>query len=531
MKKRILALLLAVALTAGVFSGCRKSTVTALYFAVEGAASGFDPQIAAAGVVSTVVRNCFEGLVRIDEAGEAHPAAADRWEISPDGTKYTFYLRKGAVWHVSDTARSGLAEKLPENFAPAVTADDFVFALRRAVDPATGARQAGLLRGIAGAQQIMAGEQAASTLGVRALDENTLQISLTAPEAGFLETLAEPLCMPCNRTFFAATGGRYGLLMKYIISNGPFYLTRFEDTSFRMARSGDYNGPNPAKTDVIWLYGGDTRAEALQNLADGDYQGVRLMEYEARAAALKNAVEAGAGDTLRALLLNPKNEDLANADLRKALFAASDTAALCEPFGKTPAESFLPACLTGQEIFQNQYSVETASALLQSALAALEKSSVSLTLLCEEAFDPALRRFLQNWQKAFGVGCAVRLEAVPAAELARRVQAGEYDIAFYPVDTPFYTPWAYLSRFSAAGERSVVPLENEDYDASLSSLRNAWPNADEALKQAERILMEQNVLLPVWQEGAAMLLGKDVQGVKLLSGADRLYLYEAENTD
>ena len=153
--KRALALLLCLALTAGLFSACRKNTVSALYFEVEGAAAAFDPQIAAEGAVRIVVRNCFEGLVAVGDGGEILPAAADRWEISEDGRVYTFYLRRGAKWHISETVKSGIGEKLPEDFAPDVTAKDFVFALRRAVDPAPAQHRQCLRLAAAALQQLL----------------------------------------------------------------------------------------------------------------------------------------------------------------------------------------------------------------------------------------------------------------------------------------------------------------------------------------------------------------------------------------
>ncbi len=521
--KRAAAVLICFVLLAGLFSACRRNTVSALYFSVPGKAAGFDPQIAAGEAVRVVVRNCFEGLVYLDETGAPMPAAAERWTVSPDGLEYTFTLRQGAKWHISETAKSGLEEKLPRDFAPEVTAADFVFALQRAVNPDTGAPDAALLSNISGAAQIMAGEAAASTLGVRAQGKYTLIITLEKPEPGFLEALAEPVSMPCNKTFFDATGGRYGLLMKYIISNGPFYLTRFEDTAFRMARNPDYTGRYTAEADVIWLYGDETEAAVLEAIAEKDENGAYLTERTALSAGIRKAEVLGAQDVLRGFLFNCKNEDLADENVRKAFFAAAEPAVLAEAFEKEAAAAVCPASLQPQMRFSVNYRETRAQALLGEGLQALEKQSVSFTLLCEEAYDTAMRRYLQTWQRVFGISLSVELETVSAQELLSRVNKGEYDIAFAPVRAELYAPAAYFGKLAA-----YSGYADEDFAAAVEALRYAEGDGKAAQKTAESMLINAAVFLPVWQESTSFLAGPGVSGVKLLSGPDRLYLFDAK---
>lgn len=522
--KKALSVILCVVLLAGLFSGCRKSTVSALYIAVNGAAGSFDPQIAAGDAVRIVVRNSFEGLVALDETGAPVPAAAERWTVSPDGLVYTFYLRKDAVWHVSDTAKKGLEEKLPEDFAPAVTASDFVFALRRAVDPATGAPDSALLSNIKGAADIMAGAAGLSALGVAAEGKYQLSITLERPEPGFLEALAEPIAMPCNQTFFEATGGRYGLLMKYIISNGPFYLTRFEDTAFRMARNPDYTGAHPAKTDVVWLYSGEEQSAVLENLSSKDYSGACMPERAALANAPKGAEVLNAADTLRGFLFNCKNEALAEANIRRAFFAAAEPQVLAEAYGKEPAAAVCPASLQPQTAFSVRYNEARAEGLMRAGLEKLEKQNVGFTLLCEETYDTAMRRYLQTWQRVFGVLCSVEIEAVSAETLKARVEKGDYDLAFYPLRADFYAPAAYFARFAG----TLCGWNNDAYTAAVENLRFAEGDAAALQKNAEALLSGAYVFLPVWQEGTSFVAVAGVTGVELLSGPDRLYLNNAE---
>ena len=526
--KRIIALLLAVALTAGLFSGCRKSGITALYFAAAGVAGSFDPQVADPGVVSVVVRNCFEGLVVPDETGKAQPAAAERWNVSADGKTYTFTLRQGAKWHVSDTVRGGLEGKLPENFQPDVTADDFVFALRRAADPNTGARDADMLKNITGAAAALNGEAPPESIGVTATGKYTLQITLNEPEPGFLEVLSQPLCMPCNETFFEATGGRYGLLMKYIISNGPYYMTRFEDTSFRLVKDDAYTGPHPAKTDVIWLYSNLTEDTVISRLAERELSAAYLSAAAAQNTKLRGTV-LSADDMLRGVLFNCAEGALSNRNVRKAFLQAASVASVCNVFNQEPAAAVCPVSLSPKAAFSAGDNAAAALKLLEAGMKELEETELAFTLLCEEKYDAGLRYLLQTWQIAFGMKCTVSVQTVTEEELRSKVEAGEYEMAFYPVQASVYSPAEYFSQFSAAAKKPLGGLNDPAYDEAVNALRYCTEAAlPQAQKNAEQLLADLAVFLPVWNEGTGLACVTGLTGVHLLSGSDRLYLYDVQ---
>lgn len=515
----------------GGLCACRnRNTVSVLYFAVPNTAGTFDPQIASDITARIVVRNCFEGLVYVGETGGAEPGAASAWRVSENGLTYTFTLRPGQKWHVTSNAMEALAGKLPENFSPEVTADDFVFALQRAVDPATGAPNAGLLMNVEHAAEILAGEAAPETLGVRAAGPYTLEIRLARPQANFLQVLSEPLCMPCNRTFFTAAGGRYGLLIKYYLSNGPFYLSRFDDSSYRIAKNPDYAGPNAAITDIVWFYKQTDETALLANLKDGTYSGAYL------SAAQQASLGEGRGitalplrDILRCILLNPKVEALQNGDLRAAFFAATDRAAFCAEQGRTPAAHLYPAALGGggQAAFP-AYDEALAARRLSAALKALGENGVKYTMLCEPAYENALKKQLLGWQRTLGIHFNISVKPVSASELAAAVREGSYEMAFYPVTAPSLSPYAWFSQFTAGGANSVLPLESPAFSEAVSALSGAdEAGLPAAFAAAERELISYNYVLPLWEESNYFVCTGGVTGVRVLPGNDRLYLQNA----
>ncbi|MEQ1439425.1 peptide ABC transporter substrate-binding protein [Fontimonas sp. SYSU GA230001] len=166
-----------------------------------------DPQRAEGVSAGNVLRDLFEGLTAIGADGRPRPAAASGWTISADGRLYTFRLRDHARWSNGD----------------ALTADDFVTGLRRAVTPATGAPSAQLLRPIRHAAAIADGRLPPEQLAVRALDAQTLQIELEAPATYLLGVLAQPLAFPVHAPSLRRHGDGFARPGR-LVGNGAYRL-------------------------------------------------------------------------------------------------------------------------------------------------------------------------------------------------------------------------------------------------------------------------------------------------------------------
>ena len=512
-------------------AACTKDEVKVLSFAVPNVAGSFDPQVASDVTARIVVRNCFEGLVYIDEDGSTQPGFAKSWDVSADGRSYVFHLRQGEKWHLTTNAAEELEGKLPDGFAPTVTAEDFVFALRRAADPATASPDAVLLTNIQNAEAIRKGEAAPETLGVEARDDATLVITLEHPQADFPEVLAEPMCMPCNETFFEAAGGRYGLLIRYSLMNGPFYLSRFDDNSYRIAKNPDYRGSHAADADVIWFYRQTEEKTLFSSLRVGDYDGAYLSGAQLEAMQPgKDCETLPLHDILRCILVNPKDGTLSNDHLRAAFFAAADISTLCAEFDRPQAVRLAPSGVwDGATAYRASLNAATAATELKTGLEEIGADNVKLTLICEQTYETALRKQLQAWQKTLGVGMNVGIVSVSAEELQTRVAAGDYEMAFTAVTAPSSSPYLWFSLFSAAGKHSVLPMENAAFDKAAAALLQAGEDdLPAAFATAEATLAARHTVLPVWEENNYFVCADGVTGVRVLTGGDRLYLYAAK---
>ena len=213
MWKRTAALLLCLLCCLPLLGGCAEQeddgTGKSFTWHLSSEPKTLDPQIAQGENAAIVIGALFEGLARLDETGRAVPGAAESWEHSDDFLTWTFHLRSGATWSDGKTP---------------VTAADFVFAFRRALDPATGSETCGPLLCLENAEQVHAGEQDVTSLGVQAVDELTLTVRLAYPVQDFPVLTAQPVCMPCNEPFFNETAGRYCLDRSRLLGNGPFVI-------------------------------------------------------------------------------------------------------------------------------------------------------------------------------------------------------------------------------------------------------------------------------------------------------------------
>ncbi len=507
------------------FSACGKDDVHVVYLGVPNTAGTFDPQVASDTAARIIDRSIFEGLTALDAAGKAVPAAALGWEVSPDGLTYTFRLRPGDKWHLTSNAVEALEGKLPAGFSPAVTADDFVFGLRRAVDPAMGAPDAALLANIENAAKILEGQASPDTLGVSAPDPSTVVIRLVSPQPDLPETLAEPLCMPCCETFFNATGGRYGLLIKYLLSNGPFYLTRFDETSYRLARNPDYAGPLAPRLDFIWFYVRGEESRRVAELRQLELDGAYISEDSARSlSGARGSTVISLHDVLRCILVNPADPVLSQPKLRAAFFAAASLDVLCRSAGFERVYNAYPGAVGAAAARAEEGG--DAQTLLAEGLAAAERDTVSLTLLCEQQYEAALKAQLQIWQEKLGIRMNLNVSAVEPSALAAAVSSGGYQLAFAPVTAQSPDAWDWFVRFTKEGKNSVLPLEDKAFSAALDGLIGGSDVS--ALDRADRALLNTHTVLPVWEESNCFYCAPGVTGVIVLPGADRLYLYAAD---
>lgn len=588
MKHKLISVLLIAVLLLS-FAACAKDSVGCfIYYPVYDTMTSLDPQIAQSDTEKLIVTNCFEGLVRVDENGSIAPAAAESWTVSPDGLTYTFTLRADAKWNITSYTAEEMKDLLPENFSPSVTANDFVFALQRAIDPATGAKDAYLLYSVEEAKSIQQGTADVSQLGVRAISDRKLEIRLSEPQSNFLYVLTECICMPCNRTFFEACGGRYGMMVRYFMSNGPFFLYSFTDSDYTLYASETYNGQHKPTPTKVFLYYNKNGSNVPDKMSQEFYSGAYLTDSMfAETDVKRSATVTELENTTVGLIFNTQHEVLKNENVRKGIAFATNTKELAAMAEKPFTDSllpaicgFTPACLdlydeqaaveyllrgfeelsqpiiteipktpeeeqaekseltdseepltdeNGEPITETEENTDDATETETQETEIEEITSVELTVLTSEEYTDLIKRQMQKWQRILGLRCIIRVESVPQVQLRSRVAAGDYEIAFCPIAVTTPDALSFLLHFTSDSPKNCIFLADEAYTDLLEAAKSADTDAkqQEFIAGAADYLQASGCILPVFSESAYLVQTSGVSGIYCYTGPDHVYFNNA----
>ena len=201
-----------------------------------------------------ILADLFEGLTAHDADGRIVPAAAESWTTSPDGLTWTFKLRAQARW----------SDGMP------VTADDFVFAIKRLLDPATAASLAFFLYAIEGGALANAGTASTDVIGVRALDARTLEIHLEKPFPFFAERLIYPTGFPVPKHVVEKFGHAW-VKAGNMVSNGAFALADWQPQGFvRVEKNTHYRAASTVALDAVTYFPTADRNAAYNRYRNGE---------------------------------------------------------------------------------------------------------------------------------------------------------------------------------------------------------------------------------------------------------------------
>ncbi len=504
--------------------GENKGADAQLVFPIDKDPRYLDPQIIYDIGAKNIIANCFEGLVALDKDGNIIPAAAEKWETNTDGTVYTFYLRQNMKWKVTSAAGKIIGENYKEEFDDRVTAHDFAFGITRALLPETLSPGADSLFSIKNARKVYKGNLPASSLGIKAMDDYTLRITLSQADPDFLYTLLESYCMPCNEEFFEKTGGRYGLATRYLIYNGPFYINNWaDDVSISVRKSDSYHSADEVMPASVYYSMNNEQPTRLKKLTDSTYSVTPLTKDQAEALSQKKHYTVNAfPSSVTTLIFNCGDEALKNENIRKGIVSSFDYSVIETAIGECDAPGLIPdSFLTGTLKF-SEYRKETdryynASPLtvFKKGLEETEKNGIEVTVLCSAENENTVRTLMQSWQSILGVSFTVYAEATDEVTLKERVRKGDFQIALTDLDFTGNRAYHILSAFTSASKESFTSLEDKSYDALVTKMKNADGIAalSSLTKKAEQHLISSCVVIPLYKGTDYYGLGKKVSGV------------------
>lgn len=535
--KKITALCIAVILTVLPLSGCSsESDGIDLIYPFGGNINSYDPQVSSEADEYLLIENCFEGLVRYNDDGETVPGCASSWEISEDKLTYTFHLYHGLKWYVYNSVKS----RMGSDYNPEITANDFVFALRRAADENTACPLYSSIACIKNAPEIHSGDMGMSKLGVKAVDDYTLEITLSYADDSFLETLSTAVAMPCNEEFFNATNGRYGLDLQYIMFNGQFIVTNELESSYILQKNSEYAGPSETNASVLTLNIVDSDTDVTAQLLSGYYDAAYIRGYESGAISDTSGVTLSPySDITWVLIINAAsaNEILAEKKARQALVLAISDISLDDYSYLTAATGMIPPSCTVNGKSYTEISAgitkasdsEKAVSLWKEAVESTGIYEADLCVLVPEGLLDASKRLIQGIQGSIGaisgidggtVDFKVKIESLAESELKSQVAAGDWDIALYPFEAASEDAVTFLKSIS---DSNITSFDADKFDSLLESLySDGTKGLAEKCLSCEKELVNSYCYAPLFFETNYYAQAKGVSGVQFHAGTGRV---------
>ena len=459
---------------------------------------------------STILRDLFEGLTTQDAENRIVPGQAERWDVSADGLIWTFHLRDGLVW--SDGA--------------ALTADDFVAGMRRAVDPATAANMPDLLFKIAGARAIVEGRAEPETLGVAAPDMRTVVVTLEAPSPLLPAILSTPIAAPLPRHVHARAGeawARAGTM----VSNGAYVLEAWTPSSaVTLARNPRYRLDGAAPIATVRFHPSDDQDAALNRFRAGELDFLPALPVAriawARAEA-PGALKLTPVAQLRYIEINHTRAALRDRRVRRALAMAVDREVVAERLMQglaRPAYGVVPPAIEGYEGAAFDFAGDNQAARIAAAARLLREAGYGP----ERPLRIQLRTIGDSWARPVATAIAgmwgrigVQVEQVQSESRAHfaAIDAGDYDVAisgWFGMDDPESFMWL----FQSGGGMNESRFSNAAFDAASRAAETTidLPARYAAFARAERILLDEAAAIPLFWSVQATLTAPGLDGLK-----------------
>lgn len=344
--------------------------------------------------------------------------------------------------------------------------------------------------------------------------------------------------MPCNEKFFNATRGRYGLSVKYLIYNGPFYINNWADDASVTLRKNDtyYDAENVMPRSLYFSINNEQNTR-LKKLLDEVYTIAPLTFKQANEYTKKKKYQVKAfNSSCLSLVFNCADEALSNVNIRRAVVSSLDLNLLQTAFGKITAKGIVPSThsigtLNYREfsrtlpIYENSKPQE----LFKKGLEGIDKNDVELTVLCSTDNENTVRSLMQSWQSVLGIAFNVFVEAVDEYTLKKRVDTGEYQIALCDVVYGGNTAFSAIHRFTSGHEGNITKYNSNKYDDIVKKIGMASgiDETQQAVKNAEQYLLKSAVIVPLYENQIYYGFDKGVSGIVYSYSGDILYMKKA----
>ena len=513
MKKNLSGFTLPFLLAASIFTAFAANAQQVLYRGNGAEPETLDPQQSTGVSEANIETDLFEGLVTYGPKSETVPGVAERWEVSPDGLVYTFYLRGNAKWSNGDP----------------VTAKDFVYSLTRLVNPATAAENAWILDPILNAEQIRKGEEKDfSKLGVKALDGRILQITLKTSTPYFLSLMKHHATLPVHQATVEKFGDKW-TRPGNSVSNGAYMMAEWMPQSrIMLKKNPHFHAADTVKINTVYYYPTESQVEEFKRFQVGELHitydiPTDQIDFVKKNLAQELHISPYFGTYYYAINLTkaPLGEQ---AKLRQALALAIDREVITDKIwksGQIPAYGWVPPGIPGYQPQQ----------LDEAKMTQTDREELAKKLYAEAGYGPQKPlkvEILYNtseahkltavavqymWKQVLGVETTITNQEWKVY-LGSREQKN-YQVARAGWIGVYLDAQAFLGMHkSDAGSTNQLGYHNEAYDQLLNTaaITQDASKRQHLMEQAEKIFLDDHVIIPIYHYVTKALVKKNVSG-------------------
>lgn len=467
----------------------------------------------------SLFKHMYENLVTLDDDDNTAPGAAESWDYDEDTLTYTFHLRKDGVWTNGDP----------------VTAKDFEFAWSQALNPDVASDYAYFLYFIKNAEKYFNGEVAWDEVGVKVVDDYTLEVTMEQPTPYALFLFSFGTLAPINQRFYEAVGADlYSTEAQYFCTNGPFALTEWShNDKIVMQKNDAWHGAADVEVEEIdWKIITDANAALSSFLAgDLDMVGLGTGELIKQAEAAGATIQSYTDGTSFYIYFNNNDQYLSNVNLRRALFNAIDEQKEIDTVWQNdnePMTSFTAPGVSATdgtsfagkvgELYAPSRDQEKAKEYLATALSELgctvDDLSAHLSIDCgDSATAIAEASFYQEqWRQVLGIEVAVNSMITKQGSQNRKT--GNYVMSITGWGPDYNDPNTFLDLWVTDGGNNQTGFSNERYDEliDLAATETDLEKRESYFIECEQIIADQLPIGPAYWRAPSYACSDKIKG-------------------
>ena len=467
----------------------------------------------------SLFKHMYENLVTLDDDDNTVPGAAESWDYDEDTLTYTFHLRKDGVWTNGDP----------------VTAKDFEFAWSQALNPDVASDYAYFLYFIKNAEKYFNGEVAWDEVGVKVVDDYTLEVTMEQPTPYALFLFSFGTLAPINQRFYEAVGADlYSTEAQYFCTNGPFALTEWShNDKIVMQKNDAWHGAADVEVEEIdWKIITDANAALSSFLAgDLDMVGLGTGELIKQAEAAGATIQSYTDGTSFYIYFNNNDQYLSNVNLRRALFNAIDEQKEIDTVWQNdnePMTSFTAPGVSATdgtsfagkvgELYAPSRDQEKAKEYLATALSELgctvDDLSAHLSIDCGDSPTSIAEAsfYQEQWRQVLGI--EVTVNSMITKQGSQNRKTGNYVMSITGWGPDYNDPNTFLDMWVTDGGNNQTGFSNERYDEliDLAAKETDLEKRESYFIECEQIIADQLPIGPAFWRAPSYACSDKIKG-------------------